>query len=331
MAASRTTAPMKEREVLQEERVREAIARAAGQQVTGPFPPVDPAALAAKLDIPRRYSGKIRATLLGSTECEELERFQSQCQAELREAAKQQKRAVLRRSVSQAELLRSQLESWRRSQELLASRKSLSPSLNFNFVILDTPGLILPSQDLDLFQVSPAPWNNVARVKATWTSPYPDNGSDTLSYVFAWRNPADHDAVINIGSYLMLNGFCDAEAGPGWTHSDLQVSTRLNIFEWWNNPATQPPGQSAQFNFSLPSLNAEGGKDTGVGEYLTLPINGSYDVEYRHFTVPAKEVAVFTVSLNLWHSVRGDGYIEVDFASGGFEVMCPALLIGILN
>jgi hypothetical protein len=327
MATAKTAAQVSEKEFLQEERVRETIARGAAQQV----PPVDSAALVAKLEIQRRYSQKIQATLLGSRYSEELERYGSQCQAELREAAKQQKASVLRRSASQAALLRSQMQSWRRSQELLASRKNLSPNLNFNYVILDTPALILPSQDLDLVQVSPAPWNNVTKVKATWTSPYPDDGHDTLSYVFAWRNPADHDALINIGSYLLLNGFCDAGAGPGWTHSTLLVNPRLNIFEWWNNPATQPPYQSGQYNYDLPYLEAEGGKDTGVGEYKTLAISGNYDLEYRHFTVPAKEVAVFTVTLTLWHYIRGDGYIEVDFASGGFEVMCPALLIGILN
>jgi hypothetical protein len=312
---------------LQESRVREAIERAGAQQPTRP----DPSALAANLEIQRRYSEKIQACLVGSRECGEIEKLRSQCQAEMREAVKQQKASVLRRSASKAKLLRSQLESWRRSQELLASRKTLSPNINFNYVILDTPGLILPSQDLNLFQVAPAPWNNVAKFNGTWSSPYPDNRSDNLTFVFAWRNPADHDALINIGSYLMLNGFCDAGAGPGWTHSTLFVTTGLQVMEWWNNPPTYAPFQSTQINGQVPILDANGGKDFGIGEYQTLAVDGNYDVEYRMFTVPPKEVAVFTVAVTLGHSVRGDGYLEIDFASGGFEVMCPAVVIGILN
>jgi hypothetical protein len=307
---------------LQESRVREVLQAARKEEK--PARPL-------KLEIQRRYSDKLMQSLFpGPRQLDDLDEVRARSQAEMRAGLKQHKAAAVRRSAANGALLRSQLETWRRTRELLAVQNA-APNLNFNFVILDTPALILPSQDVNLVQVSPAPWNNVARLTAGWSSPYSDDGNDTLSYVFAWRNPSDRSAVINVASYLMLNGYCDAGAGPGFTHSDLLVTTRLNVFEWWNNPATNPPYQTGQINYSLPFLEAYGGGVFGVGDFETMEITGNYDVEYRMFAVPPHEVAVFTVDLTLGHFIIGDGYIDVDFASGGFEIMCPALLIGILT
>jgi hypothetical protein len=209
-------------------------------------------------------------------------------------------------------------------------------NLNFNFVVLDTPFLIIPSQDILTFQAHPAPWNNVAKISAEWNTPYPDNGFDNVSFLFAWENPRDTATVVNVESYLMLNGFCDALAESGlnpdtWGHHTTTVglTIELGIFEWWNNPPTSPSGQVGQFASAI-GLFADGGGAFGVGEYVWSGASGTYDVNYRSFLIPPRGVALFEVTLLIGHWTDG-GFIDVDFTSGDFEIMCPAVVMAILT
>jgi hypothetical protein len=181
------------------------------------------------------------------------------------------------------------------------NHQSAQPNINFNDVIIDTPLFVLPSQDINLVSTSLAPWNNVAKINAEWNTPYPDNGFDDLSYIFVWENPNDRAFVVNVESYLMVNGFCDvfAEAGPG------------------------------QGNYAL-RLSADGGRHLRTGGYNSGVAGGNYDVVYKTFLVPPHRVAVFEVVLDIFHRTEG-GYIDVDFASGNFQIICPAVVIAILN
>jgi len=175
----------------------------------------------------------------------------------------------------------------------------------------------------------------VAKINAGWSTPYPDNGFDDLSFVFVWENPSDRNIVVNVASYLMLNGFCDvlAEAGASdifSPHSSaLGFTVELGVLEYWNNPPTSPSGQVGQFA-SVLGLNADGGGIFGFGDYESSGVSGIYDVTYGMFQIPPKGVTVFVVRLLIGHYTNG-GFIEVDFASGDFEVMCPALVIAILT
>lgn len=330
----RTVEPISTAEKLDEERVREALCAAGDERRGGlPFPrPKDQALRGRQLGIRRRVSEKMRGTApgCGGTALEQVEKIRDRGTEELHRLLQQNREHVIRHSAETGRVVRRDSKKWREYTERLTSlRKGAAPNLNFNFVVLDTPALILPSQGINLVKAAPAPWNNVGKFTATWSSPYPDDGSDTLSYVFAWRNPNNYDAVINVASYLMFNGSCDAGAGQ-WSHSALSLVSSLRLFEWWNNPATEPPAQSSQWNNTL-FLAADGGDDTSVGEVEYASVSGNYDVSYNMFMVPAQSVAVFTVSAYMYHFVLGDGWVEADFASGELESMCPALVIALLN
>ena len=67
-----------------------------------------------------------------------------------------------------------------------------------------------------------------------------------------------------------------------------------------------------------------------MGEYVWSGASGVYDVNYRSFLIPARGVALFEVTLLIGHWTDG-GFIEVDFTSGDFEIMCPAVVIAILT
>ncbi|MGH6852360.1 MAG: hypothetical protein ACREDJ_04000, partial [Methylocella sp.] len=229
--------------------------------------------------------------------------------------------------------LHSNAASWRKAKEDLMSLREADPAFNFNFVILDTPALILPSQGINLAPPHIEPWNNVAKINGEWESPYPDNAYDTLSFVFAWENPSDRYAVVNVESYLMLNGFCQAWAYGGFYANNivgLSIDVGLTILEYWNNPPTLPPQQSGAEQTSV-SLEAASTGLFALGDYETTGINGLYDVRYDQFVLPPKGVSVFEVGLTIGHNIFGDGYTSIDFSSGDFEVMCPAVAIAILT
>ena len=203
-------------------------------------------------------------------------------------------------------MLRSDMESHHKGIQHLASLKGeASPRFNFNFVILDTPLFILPSQDIDLeFQIEPG--NNIAKFTGEWdtsTEPTP-GGFDEVSFVFEWTNPSAEYPVVNVESTLLFNGFGEAHASPpifiGDEDAGLSVDALLQIDEWWNNPPTSPPYQAAQGQevafFSAAAIDfTQGGQTTDAW------ITGNYDLRYQQFMVPPKGAAVFEVLINIYH------------------------------
>ena len=269
----------------------------------------------------------------------DLERLRTETRNEVSRILHQEKAAALKHASHLEQGLRYGMHSRHKAWEHLTSQdhQSAQPNINFNYVIIDTPLFVLPSQDINLVSTSLAPWNNVAKINAEWNTPYPDNGFDDLSYIFVWENPNDRDLVVNVESYLMVNGFCDvfAEAGPGprsfWgdKFTDLDIAVDLNVYEYWNNPPTSPSNEPGQGTYAL-RLSADGGGIFGLGGYNSGAASGNYDVVYKTFLVPPHGVAVFEVVLDVFHRTEG-GYIDVDFASGNFQIMCPAVVIAILN
>jgi hypothetical protein len=268
---------------------------------------------------------------------DELEKLR-QNSAEIHRFLGKEKAAILKHASSVRESLHHNIESRHQAIEQVAAvgRQALPSSVNFNFVVLDTPLFVLPTQDINLVSQHATPWNTVAKINAEWSTLYPDNGSDNVSFVFVWENPSEAFRVVNVESYLMVHGFCAvmAEGGPGprsfWgdKYTDVDVAVELNILEYWNNPPTVLSGRPGQSQYAL-RLSADGGGIFGLGEYDASGVSGSYDVFYRMFLVPPQGVAVFEVALDIFHRTDG-GFIEIDFASGDFEIMCPAVVMAVL-
>lgn len=201
--------------------------------------------------------------------------------------------------------------------------------LGFNFVVLDQPALILPSQGVNLAQAMIAPQASFARFDGEWATPFPANGPDGVTFVFAWRNPRDRVALINVETYLRLAGMATVYAAPGFNYTALGVYVYLGLFEWWNNPPTQPMVQLSQIT-NVAGPTASGGGLFGLGELVRAPLGGDFDVGYRMLAVPAGGVVVFTVALVVNHWTNG-GDVQVDFDTDAFRVICPMLVIAILD
>ncbi len=257
----------------------------------------------------------------------EFETLCTRAREEARRAFQQQKSSLVADTPSIGAALRARLAARRQVASAAA------PQFNFNFVVLDTPTFILPTSGISLGAWHKEPWNNTARLSGVWTSPNSENGWDELDFVFVWRNPASTYAVVNVESYLALNGFCAAWADGGvapenWAGFGLHAS--LDVFEWWNQPPTVPPAQSTQDQLlNTPNAVADGFFDPG--DYESAAIAGNYDVSYREFILPQQGVAVFSVSFGILHEIYGHGGLELDFSGGDFEVVCPAVVIAILS
>jgi hypothetical protein len=266
--------------------------------------------------------------------------------SEMRELIAKHRAAAKSRSSFVEATLRWDVESRRKMMEHFVSQKTkaLSPGLNFNFVVLDTPAFVVPSQDIFLHPPHIEPWNNVARFYGEWASPhsYPSGYPDPLvSFAFAWRNPSDAAAVINVESALMFNGWCELYTENGWRFefdfASTDIYADLVVYEWWNQPPTIPPFQPEQRQRVVSLYSASSlpwSYDSDVSS-----LSGYYDLRYQQFMLPPKGVVVFEVIVNMKFTfldpMRGARYLlqlncgQFDYPN--FQVMCPAVVIAILT
>jgi hypothetical protein len=164
--------------------------------------------------------------------------------------------------------------------------------------------------------------------------------ADYLVFYFLWGNPFGHDVVVNVSSYLMLNGSLLARAYAGFLgfdggEAELDVNVQLSLFEWWNNPATEPLFQPNQ-EHPVTTISVTGpiawlGNTWEDGSALPF---GFYPVRYNMFRVPSGGTALFEVALRLYYFDVGNAQIWSDFYSNypnnDQKVLCPYVDLEIL-
>jgi len=189
------------------------------------------------------------------------------------------------------------------------------------------------ANDLELVDSQIQPGNNTAKINAQWRKSY---GFENLRFIFLWQNPKDSWVIVSVASNLMLNGECDEFEEGGYLSgsvSNLNVDARLNVLEWWNQPPTSPFPQATQAQHVL-TLSASGGgvlSNLGGGTVESATVAGTFDLSRSVFLIPPNGVAVFEVTLAFVYDNSDGGMVQVNFASSGFQVMCPSLVIGILS
>jgi len=212
------------------------------------------------------------------------------------------------------------------------------------FVTLNAPFLIWALRDATeasniLIDSHIEPMNSWARIS------FRDVGTisadQRVNFYFLWRNNVGADVVVNVSSYLMLNGFCEISASHGWIwtpfwgastigHCDLAVTAELTVLEWWNEPPTEPlrePGQAQ----NVVTLSASGGWGfASPGQTRIQNVSDNYHLNYDTFVIPRDSVALFEVSLVASYM----GYkamVLVDFASNGAMILCPYVQLEVAN
>ena len=148
--------------------------------------------------------------------------------------------------------LRHTIEDRRKALELLTAQPS-TPIL----ITIDTPFLIwanrfLPGnsdpQGTDILVESHIePLNSSAKILLNYHLEDPIFATDRLNFYFLWRNETGSDAVVNITSNLTLSGSCRVHANSSVMHglyappfSKVTIDAVISVFEWWNEPPTEP-------------------------------------------------------------------------------------------
>jgi hypothetical protein len=217
----------------------------------------------------------------------------------------------------------------------LENLKNLAPT---QYILLDTATEISASPEitLDATHIGPVPENNWARffydADYHGGASFGSGGDPSVSFGFLWQNPSDISTVINVHGYILLNGSCAIFSDGGVfadSASNLSVNANLIISELWNEPPTSPVAQLSQsqnvleldcLNFGLFQPGCTQGQD-GLFK--------SFDLEYSQLVLPPKGAAMIEVSCELrWNA--NDGEIQVDFSSGGRQLLCPGVLIAVL-
>jgi hypothetical protein len=258
---------------------------------------------------------------------ESFERFQAQREAELvriHEAAHAE--AIKNSGRVSAELI-SQVDSRRKATKALTSPKPFFETIDSPFLIWASPANMLSDSQIE-------PWKS--RAKFGFRSEA-DQGFREVSFYYLWQNPSDRFAVVNVDGYLIFNGFIRAHQSggffPGNRTTSISVSGAMSLFEWWNQPPTQPLAQADQ-SLRLLVLKTNAGQGFG-GDSSTVSqqVFRGCDLRYTLFLVPPFGVTVIEVTAQISHSSGQDGShnVLVDFESGEFNAMSPFVLIGILT
>lgn len=281
----------------------------------------------SKIHANERAAENLLASFLAKAgfEVDTFEKIRAQNQIELDRVQAQRKDEAIKRSSAVRETLRFQVASRLKTVASLPTEQR---------VLLDTPFLIWATQGLlfDSSLVEPA--NSFAKISINRTkADYEDFGYEELSFYFLFQNPSDKFAIFNVDGYLVANGYCEvwSNAGTmiGLRSSNLHIRADLRLWEWWNHPPTEPFPQVDQSQPVADLFCESGGwfaSPAGRSKYVYR----GYDLQYNRFLIPPKEFAVIevAVSIKYWFS---EGGIDVDFASGDFQVTCPAVLLTILN
>jgi hypothetical protein len=234
------------------------------------------------------------------------------------------------------EKLRHGAENRRKALELVASLGQA-----YTTTRLSTPFLIWALRDwFDatniLMDTHIEPGNNWAKIYSEYKREWDDGfwHQDELIFYFFWQNDTGQDAVVNVSSYLLLNGRCEVNAYAGWYwggESTLHLDAQLSLLEWWNQPPTEPLWQRDQRQNVMTLSASSGWREISPGETKSKLVCDPYYLHYDLFWVPRGGAAVFEVSLNLGYSEVYQGRVMVDFNYDDYQVVCPYLDLEVLT
>ena len=260
---------------------------------------------------------------------DKFETIRAQSQAELQRIANERQAAAVAQSGSMLQSFKQAIEGKRKSFEtLIAAAPPVQPA----FVTLDSPYQIWATQGLAMPASTIVPWNSFAKVSlnSSRTSGYEEVGFD-----FAWENPSDRYAVINVDGYLVFSGVIEATQPGGFWPGDrfarLWVKSTMRTYEWWNDPPTQPLAQSDQ-SLDVDTVAASDGGFGDVGAIVTRNVFRGVDLRRTLFVLPPHGLTVIEVIAVLQYQTGSDGgRVKADFNSGDLRIMSPFVLIGVLT
>ena len=231
------------------------------------------------------------------------------------------------------------------------------------YVTLDTPGWFLASSDeyfddqgqsafmLQDFGISPGESWFKAQLYTKKDNPNPrafDNPPE-FQFYFPWVNPSNYDAIVNVSSPLLVNGWAEAEGS--WhvlesQHAYLFVTAYLNVvrwFGWGTDPDTgqsldQTPYPGAYSGATVTNLDGFGGNlfdSPRPGGPVTISPTNPYEVSASLILIPGGATTMFEVGLQVsWSFGDTNGHgqeVIFDTAADDYIVGCPFVQLEVLT
>jgi hypothetical protein len=272
-----------------------------------------------------------RHALLGILDAPEstiarFERSRAEYEARLLAAAERARLAALGRSQADLDRVLVQLASRRQAFDNLSVVDDAGPPR----VFLDAPFSIWPTINVldDTSHIEPARSWAKFRVESSASAAY-----DDMVFYFLWKNPSSGVAVINVNGYIVLNGYCEVKSSGGFFPDDrwsrVIVSAGLNLRVLGDDPNAAPGAESMPSQQAL-DLSCDSGGMFSDGSHAAAGVYRGFDLSETMMLVPAEGNVLIEVSAGTFCRSH-HGKVTCDFASGGYEVICPGVMITTLT
>lgn len=202
------------------------------------------------------------------------------------------------------------------------------------YTLLNTPFDISSTAGMPLTSSQIVPSNSFAKFTLhVEDGPDPSN---TVNFSYVWVNPFDRFVVTNVHGYIIFRGHCQLGADGGFFPGDrsyrLQIDGRLDIFDWSQpDPVAIPPAFVDQ-SVNVYTTSEDQGGWSEVGAVDAKDIFRGYDLAHELLVVPPRATMGFVMTASVICSTGDDsGLIDLDFASGNFQVGSPAVLLAIVS
>lgn len=185
----------------------------------------------------QHYNDRIVARL-AAEDRSDLDQIREEYQAEGQRFNEAEKDRAIERSSGRLAMLQSSIAASREATEGIVSRRSQAPDseLRLDWITLDVARFFrVKAQTVLDERPGREPvlesWDNKAKVESAWQSVnhlgYESGG---VGFVFLWTNPNSYSVVLDVQSWVALNGFCTAGSDSsffGDNFTDLDVTTFL--------------------------------------------------------------------------------------------------------
>lgn len=266
----------------------------------------------AKLILPSaRAEQKLATDWLRSTgfDFKKLKALRAQQRAELKRLAPKAAADAARRWAGPARRAQASASAWAANMMVTAGG---SPATNSFFIA--TPISILASDPKILKTSHVEQGNSFAKVLVSRSS----SDVDTVSFIFAFRNPAATAALFNFDTLLNVSGHMQIHADAGFINAGVvTVDAKLDVLTATQVTDTQNVTTLAVIGDGAPFFGGESNSRTlALTRFLTAP----------GIVVQSDEIVVLLVSLVV-SSDLDDSQTTADFNSGDFRVFCPVLFV----
>ena len=260
-----------------------------------------------------------------SFDLSKFDKLRKQGEAEVSDSAAKRKAEDDAQMSAMQKTIQQTIESWR-STIVRPSDFAVPPPSPFQYFLLTTAADISATPGITLAGTNIAPTNNWAEFQLETS----DSSNREVSFAFSWQNTTDKYVVINVDVYFVLSGVCEAISRggtlPGDRSSDVELFAELHLN---TNESPGTPSFTAASEQVL-SLKADSGGWFSDGEILYQQLFRGFDLQYQLLLVPPGQVVTIEVAGRLNYT-NSDGTANYVFVTMGRQVLCPAVLVTVVN